>query len=132
LYHLIEHLYDRLGSLADLASRSKDADGNNLVVLPTICPESPIFAILSTQPRALAAHCQAAGFVVRPVVAPTVPAGTERVRICLHSGNTDEQIDEFIDCVKQWIMNESSLAGQAFPAATSLTSAESQRLLSKL
>ena len=40
---------------------------------------------------------------MRPVVAPTVPEGTERVRVCLHSGNTTEQIDKFVACVREWL-----------------------------
>ena len=61
---------------------------------------------MSTQPRSLALHCQSAGFIVRPVVSPTVPQGTERVRVCLHSGNTTEQIDRFVDCVKEWLISQ--------------------------
>ncbi|MFK8037594.1 MAG: aminotransferase class I/II-fold pyridoxal phosphate-dependent enzyme [Crocinitomicaceae bacterium] len=34
-----------------------------------------------------------AGFAVRPIVSPVVPEGFERIRICLHSFNTKEQID---------------------------------------
>ncbi|HEY0743905.1 MAG TPA: pyridoxal phosphate-dependent aminotransferase family protein [Chryseosolibacter sp.] len=32
------------------------------------------------------------GFDVRPIFSPTVPEGTERLRICLHTFNTDEEI----------------------------------------
>lgn len=32
------------------------------------------------------------GFDVRPIYSPTVPIGTERLRICLHTFNTDEEI----------------------------------------
>jgi 8-amino-7-oxononanoate synthase len=35
---------------------------------------------------------QSQGFDVRPIVSPTVPAGKERLRICLHSFNPDQQI----------------------------------------
>lgn len=37
-----------------------------------------------------------AGFAVRPIVAPTVPEGLERIRICIHSFNTKEQIDALL------------------------------------
>ncbi|KIW80522.1 hypothetical protein Z517_07138 [Fonsecaea pedrosoi CBS 271.37] len=107
LYHLIDHLYTRLQGLAIVIAES-DALSKTLVSLPTTCPESPIFAILSPYPRSLASYCQAAGFLVRPVVAPTVPEGTERVRVCLHAGNTVEQIDRFVECVKEWIVKESA------------------------
>ncbi|KAH0848007.1 hypothetical protein AYO21_03629 [Fonsecaea monophora] len=107
LYHLIDHLYTRLQGLAIVIAKS-DALSKTLVSLPATCPESPIFAILSPYPRSLASYCQAAGFLVRPVVAPTVPEGTERVRVCLHAGNTVEQIDRFVECVKEWIVKESA------------------------
>ena len=32
------------------------------------------------------------GFDVKPIRSPTVPAGTERVRICLHSHNTEAEV----------------------------------------
>ena len=32
------------------------------------------------------------GFDVRPILSPTVPAGKERLRICIHSFNTEEEI----------------------------------------
>lgn len=79
---------------------------------PTDCPESPIFALLTNHPRELAAHCQAAGFVVRAVVAPTVPEGTERVRICLHAGNTREEIDAFVSRLRMWLW-EKTRSGSA-------------------
>lgn len=100
LRSLITHLYERLLSLATLTRSLPDT---NMLRLPAECPNSPIFALLSTQPRELASHCQAAGFVVRAVVPPTVPEGTERVRVCLHAGNTREQIDRFVECVAGWI-----------------------------
>jgi 8-amino-7-oxononanoate synthase len=33
-----------------------------------------------------------AGFDVRPIVAPTVAAGQERIRICLHEFNTQAEV----------------------------------------
>lgn len=43
--------------------------------------------------RSAAQHIQNAGFDVRPILHPTVPAGSERVRICLHAFNTEKEID---------------------------------------
>jgi 8-amino-7-oxononanoate synthase len=40
-----------------------------------------------------AAHLRGKGFDVRPIRRPTVPEGSERIRICLHSFNTPEEID---------------------------------------
>jgi 8-amino-7-oxononanoate synthase len=54
-------------------------------------------------PRQLAAVCQREGFTVRAIMAPTVPAGKERVRVCLHVANTMEEIDGFVDTVDLWL-----------------------------
>ena len=42
--------------------------------------------------RAAAAALQSKGYDVRPVLSPTVRPGTERLRICLHIFNSDEDI----------------------------------------
>jgi len=39
-----------------------------------------------------AARLQRIGYDVRPILSPTVPEGKERLRICLHSFNSEEQI----------------------------------------
>ena len=47
--------------------------------------------------RAAAKHLQSKGFDIRSVLSPTVPAGTERLRICIHSYNTEREIDELLN-----------------------------------
>ncbi len=42
--------------------------------------------------RRVAGQLQSKGYDVRPILSPTVPAGSERLRICLHTYNTGEQI----------------------------------------
>jgi 8-amino-7-oxononanoate synthase len=46
----------------------------------------------NAQARHAAQTLQAQGFDVRPILSPTVPAGSERLRICLHTYNTHEEI----------------------------------------
>jgi 8-amino-7-oxononanoate synthase len=46
------------------------------------------------QVKAAALSLQQKGFDVRPIVSPTVPKGSERLRICLHSFNTDEEVKD--------------------------------------
>jgi 8-amino-7-oxononanoate synthase len=43
--------------------------------------------------RGIAMALQQAGLLINPILYPTVPQGTERLRICLHSFNTREQVD---------------------------------------
>lgn len=40
--------------------------------------------------------------MVRAIVAPTVPSGAERVRICLHSRNSLGQIQALVRLVEDW------------------------------
>jgi 8-amino-7-oxononanoate synthase len=50
--------------------------------------------------RAAAAHLQQEGFDVRPILYPTVPAGAERLRIVLHSFNTEEELNGLIGALR--------------------------------
>jgi 8-amino-7-oxononanoate synthase len=34
---------------------------------------------------------------------PTIPEGKERVRVCLHAGNTEEQIDGLVRTIQTWL-----------------------------
>jgi len=45
--------------------------------------------------RAAANALQQKGFDVRPILYPTVPEGTERLRICVHTFNRDDEIRSF-------------------------------------
>jgi 8-amino-7-oxononanoate synthase len=78
-------------------------------------PESPIIPVFTSQPRSLAAHCQARGFMVRPIVAPTVPLGSERVRICLHAGNSEAEVEGLCRAVEMWVMEQMGLSHEPRP-----------------
>ena len=45
------------------------------------------------------------GFDVRPVISPTVKKGKERIRVCLHVFNTDEEIINLANAIKVQIAN---------------------------
>jgi 8-amino-7-oxononanoate synthase len=49
--------------------------------------------------KKLAGQCVIAGFDVRAILSPTVPAGKERLRICLHSFNTEKEIDVLLNVI---------------------------------
>ena len=40
------------------------------------------------------------GIDVRPILSPTVKKGTERLRICLHEFNTEEEVEKLVNCLK--------------------------------
>lgn len=49
--------------------------------------------------KKLAARLHDKGFDVRPIVSPTVPKGGERLRICLHTFNSDEEINSLTEAL---------------------------------
>ena len=62
--------------------------------------QSPIQCLIvpgNDTARHLAATVQNAGFDVRAILSPTVPAGQERLRICIHAYNTEAEIDRLIE-----------------------------------
>jgi 8-amino-7-oxononanoate synthase len=46
--------------------------------------------------------------MVRAVVPPTVPAGTERVRICLHAGNTVAEVEKLVLALQRWCESQAT------------------------
>ncbi|KAJ3507405.1 hypothetical protein NLJ89_g6325 [Agrocybe chaxingu] len=63
---------------------------------------SPIIPIMTPHPRPLSAYLLALGMNARPITWPTVPKGKDRVRVCLHTGNTKEDMDRLIDGIVAW------------------------------
>jgi 8-amino-7-oxononanoate synthase len=51
--------------------------------------------------RRVANQIQAAGYLVLPVLAPTVPEGSERLRICLHAFNTVDEVQSVIGIIER-------------------------------
>ncbi len=61
---------------------------------------SPIQALVvgdNDRARKMGTKLQQAGLEVKPILHPTVPLGMERLRICLHSFNTNEQVDRLFE-----------------------------------
>jgi 8-amino-7-oxononanoate synthase len=50
--------------------------------------------------RFVASELQKSGLDIRPIVSPTVPKGKERLRICLHEFNTEEEILRIFEVLK--------------------------------
>ncbi len=65
-------------------------------------PIQGIFAGDNFATKAMATYLFDKGFFVRPILSPTVPVGKERIRICLHSFNSIEEIDHLISAIKSF------------------------------
>lgn len=80
---------------------------------------SPIIPILTPFPRSLATHLQSLGYLTRPISHPTVPKGLDRVRVCLHAGNTLEEVSGLLSGIISWMESQKGLLSGT-PATHSL------------
>lgn len=55
--------------------------------------------------KTLAQHIVDKGFLVKPILSPTVPAGKERLRFCIHSYNSKEEISEVLKVLGNFVAN---------------------------
>jgi 8-amino-7-oxononanoate synthase len=109
LNELISHMYSQLATLSPYTLHPQS--GATLLQLPPTIPRSPIFSLLTPNPRDLAKHCQVADFTVRPIVPPTVPEGTQRIRVCLHAGNTEEDVERLVVRIGNWLKIQRNVDG---------------------
>lgn len=65
--------------------------------------QSPIQAIVvpgNTAATAIAQKLDHNGYYAKAILSPTVPAGKERLRICLHAFNSREEIEGLLQCLQ--------------------------------
>ena len=70
--------------------------------------DSPIQSLIipgNEKVKKIAQYMQEAGFFVRGITSPTVKIGQERLRICLHSFNSEEEIDKLLEYLHQAILH---------------------------
>ncbi|KAI1313413.1 hypothetical protein EDD11_002648 [Mortierella claussenii] len=84
------------------------------MLLPSLSPIQGIVMNGNAKVNALSQQLIQAGLNVKPIRFPTVPKGKERVRICLHSHNTQQQVEELIRIVQTWLKQDTD---SAIPAA---------------
>ncbi|KAG0293600.1 hypothetical protein BGZ97_005311, partial [Linnemannia gamsii] len=78
----------------------------HISLLPSTSPIQGLVMTGNARVNALSHQLIQAGLNVKPIRFPTVPKGKERVRICLHSHNTIEQVDLLIRIVEEWVRKE--------------------------
>jgi 8-amino-7-oxononanoate synthase len=72
----------------------KLAAASSSTIQTLICPGN-------AKARNAAAELKTMGFDVRAILSPTVPEGKERLRICLHLYNTDQEIENLVLQLKE-------------------------------
>ena len=96
-YDLLERDNTALASLQKLMEES-------IALLPVSGMPTAIRTIIvpgNDRVKEVAGMLQQNGFLVLPVLSPTVPAGAERLRICLHAFNTMEQVSALAGLLKK-------------------------------
>ena len=53
--------------------------------------------------KGIAQKLQENGFDVKPILSPTVPEGEERLRICLHSYNSRQEIEQVLNLLLTFV-----------------------------
>ncbi|WP_309641248.1 pyridoxal phosphate-dependent aminotransferase family protein [Flavobacterium sp.] len=56
--------------------------------------------------KAIATQLQQNGFDVKPILSPTVPEGQERLRICLHSFNSEKEITTLLSLLSTFVFEK--------------------------
>ena len=80
---------------------SQFPDGIDMKRIQSNTAIQPIVVPGNERAKAMAKALQSKGFDVRPILAPTVREGEERLRICLHTYNTEEEINALCQILSQ-------------------------------
>ncbi len=81
--------------------REKIKNKNNYQWFDSISAIQTLIVQGNNEVRKLSEKIQEKDIDVRPILSPTVPKGKERIRVCLHSYNTREEIDLLLDTIEK-------------------------------
>ncbi|TAE12631.1 MAG: 8-amino-7-oxononanoate synthase [Bacteroidetes bacterium] len=76
----------------------------SLLPYPILASETAIQGIIigdNALAKKTQRHLQEAGIYAKAILSPTVPQGTERLRICLHSYNTTAEIEQLLETIQK-------------------------------
>ncbi|QYA24604.1 pyridoxal phosphate-dependent aminotransferase family protein [Gramella sp. MT6] len=59
----------------------------------------------NTKVKNAAAEIQKSGFNVKPILSPTVPSGSERLRFCIHTYNSSHEISQVLKVLGNFVAN---------------------------
>ncbi|KAJ2912930.1 hypothetical protein MD484_g7478, partial [Candolleomyces efflorescens] len=79
---------------------------------------SPIFPIFTAHPISLQQHLNKLGYAAKGIPHPAVPKGTERLRVVIHGGNTEDEIRLFVKRLRVWALRQVALTAAAQPEST--------------
>lgn len=93
-YQLLQHSESEQARLKNLINffKKEVQKQHSIQLIPSNSAIQSILIPGNTNAKIIATHLQENGFDVRAILSPTVPAGKERLRICLHAYNTEDEI----------------------------------------
>ena len=98
-YRMMERMQEARTQLRDLISLFQSTP----IRFEKLASDTAIQAVIvpgNDAVKELAAEIQRRGFDVRPILYPTVPLGRERLRIVLHSFNTNDQVVDLLSILR--------------------------------
>jgi 8-amino-7-oxononanoate synthase len=115
-YRILRSAERERGELRELIAgmRSLKSDHQELSFLPSNSPIQGVIVPGNSEALAAERALREAGYIVRAIRAPTVPHGTERVRICLHSFNSLDQVAGALAVIQSVTRGTSSHVGGAY------------------
>ncbi|MCZ6520304.1 MAG: 8-amino-7-oxononanoate synthase [Bacteroidetes bacterium] len=99
-----QYLQDRLRKNIDLFNTLYSEQILKQSKFNKIASQSAIQAIIcpgNKRVKKIASGLRSKGFDVRPILSPTVKQGSERLRICLHTFNSDQEIESLVESLIQ-------------------------------
>jgi 8-amino-7-oxononanoate synthase len=97
--HAVTEKREKLFALVQLFRDTLAQKGTKFQLLSGNSPVQSIIISGNERVKKLAEAIRNQGFDVRPILSPTVPAGKERIRICLHSFNTKEEVRKLSETI---------------------------------
>lgn len=104
----VKYAYDKLSCSDDKTLKiriliklfkQKIKEDLNLRLIESFSPIQCIIVPGNSKVKQLCSALQTDGFYVKPIVAPTVPLGLERIRICLHAFNTEQEVENLCTAI---------------------------------
>ncbi len=90
LKHNIKYFQQRIKTISDYPLLKSDSAIQCLVLKS------------NEKAKELASYLQDAGLDIRPILSPTVPLGSERIRVCIHAFNTEDEISLLTDTINKY------------------------------
>lgn len=103
-YEFLQQADENINALkSNIALFKGNIKGNTSALLPSDSAIQCLLLNSNERAKKAAISLQNAGLDVRAILSPTVPQGTERLRICLHAFNTAPQIELLTTTINQLV-----------------------------